>query len=435
MDYEVAIIGGGPAGSTAANILARNGVSVLLAERTLFPRFHIGESLLPKNMELFERLGVRAKLEAIPHTRKHGVELALGHEDESSFFEFSDCLGDAESLALNVSRAEFDQLLLDEAERVGADIRRNVAVRRIRRLGDNNVSLTVGAQEIECKYLVDASGQSTFLGRRLGTRVDLPNFRRVSYFSHFEGVARGAGVRNGFPTIVMMSDGWFWIIPLDDSRTSVGLVVSADQARSMDAPPPDILRLAISRCPLMTRRMATAQPVSETFVAADFSYRCDPLADEGYFLVGDAGAFLDPVFSTGVCLGMMGAERASEALVDILRRGVKPTSARAEYIKYVKSSSEILFRFVRDFYRHSCREILLREVGPLKVHRAIVTVLAGNVFPRPQLSLRWRHSLFNLFVFLQRWLTVAPRRQSVAIFDNQKRPATEVEKEADTGSV
>ncbi len=164
--------------------------------------------------------------------------------------------------------------------------------------------------------------------------------------------------------------------------------------------------------------MANSTPVGPCQAIADFSYRCEPYAGEGYFLVGDAATFVDPVFATGVCMGMMSASCAAETLLSILRHGADPECARRGYIDYVEGSSSVLFRFVRNYYRHSFREVLLQEVGPLDVHRAVVAILAGNVFPKPRFRLVWRLWLFEAIHRVQRFLPVAPKRGSVPLFSS-----------------
>lgn len=413
---DVVIIGGGPSGSTAAIVLARAGLSVLIVERQQFPRFHIGESLLPKNMELFRLLGLEEKLRSIPHTKKYGVELALGHETTSSLFSFEDCLGPSESMALNVERAAFDALLLDEAESAGATVLRQSAVREVLNLADDDVRVTIDDREVRARYLIDASGQATYLGKHLRIRRVQPDLKKVSYFGHFGNVFRHPGKREGYPAIVMMEDGWFWIIPIDATRTSVGLVMTHEQAKAMDQTPAKILEEAIFRCPMMTKRMANSTPIGPCHAIADFSYRCEPYAGKGYFLVGDAATFVDPVFSTGVCLGMMSAWRAAEYLLSILRRGSDPERARRGYIKYIRGSSSVFFRFVRNFYRHSFREVVLCEVGPLDIHRAVLSILAGNVFSKPRFRLVWRLWMFEAIHRIQRFLPAAPKRRRVPLF-------------------
>lgn len=416
--HDVIVIGAGPSGSTAAIILARAGVDVLVVERQKFPRFHIGESLLPKNMELFRSLGLEDKLLSIPHTKKYGVELAFGHEKVSTLLSFDDCFDPSEKMSLNVERAPFDALLLNEARAAGAKVLCGSAVREILHLADNDVRVTIGDQEVHARYLIDSSGQATFLGKHLGIRQVLADQKKISYFGHFKNVFRHPGKHEGYATIVMMDDGWFWIIPLDATKTSVGVVLSHEQSKTINGTPAEILEGAIARCPLMSDRMANADPIVSYRAIADFSYRCKPYAGEGYFLVGDAAAFLDPVFSTGVCLGMMGASSAAEALVSILRHGADPERERRAYIDYVEGSSSVLFRFVRNFYRHSFREVLLRGMGPLNVHRAVLSLLAGNVFPKPQFSIVWRLWFFEAIHVLQRFMPVVPKRDKVSLYPN-----------------
>ena len=421
LNCDVTIIGGGPSGATAAIVLARAGLEVLIIERQQFPRFHIGESLLPKNMELFRELGLEEKLRSIPHIDKNGVELTLGHETESSFFSFADCLGPSEPRALNVERAPFDALLLDEAERAGAIVLRGTAVRALQSLKDNDVTLLVGEQRVRAKYVIDASGQSTYVAKHLGTRKLLAGMKKIAHYRHFRNVWRNSGLREGYATIVMMRDGWFWIIPLDETTTSVGLVMDQDLGKQVPLPPDEMLAWGIARCPTMARRMVDAVAQGSCHVSADFSYRCKPYAGEGYFLVGDAAAFLDPVFSTGVCMGMMSATHAAKQLIAILQHDASPAAARRHYVRYVERTSSTLFKFVRSYYRHSFREVILQESGPVDVHRAIISILAGNVFPRLRFSQRWRMWLFRCFCRMQSLAPLAPRREAVGLLSADTR--------------
>jgi flavin-dependent dehydrogenase len=215
---------------------------------------------------------------------------------------------------------------------------------------------------------------------------------------------------------VMCAEGWFWIIPIDERRDSIGLVMDADAARRVGVPADRMLEWGIARCPLLRRRTAAAERPAGNVVCADFSYRCEPFSGPGYFLVGDAAAFLDPIFSTGVCLGMMSAVEAARGVIAMLRCEESARRVRRRYNRFVAGTSTPLFRMVRNYYRHSFRELFLSGTGPLAVHNATISVLAGSVFPRLAFQLRWRLELFFLMVRANRYLPLAPRREPFSLF-------------------
>ena len=419
--YDILIIGGGPAGATTGLVLAREGWRVLLLERSAFPRFHIGESFLPRNMALIKELGLEEKLLKIPQVEKRGAEFLLGHgRDEGSLYWFTDVLHHGETVSFNIERAPFDAMLLDAAREAGVEVREEQAVKKILRLEDGSVEALTDAGVISARWLVDASGQSTLLGKHLGIRKVLPHRRKVAYFGHFENVARRPGPEGGFIVIVMSEEAWFWLIPLDETRTSVGAVFHADQAKAVGLPPEQMLPWAIERCPAVKERMAAAvypDGPSGYHVLADFSYRCSPYAGPGYFLVGDAAVFVDPIFSTGVCMGMMSGVEAGRGITALLRGTSSPEKVRRSYIRFVDGSSSAFFGLIDRYYRHSFRELFLNGTGPLRVHQATMSLLAGYVFPRPSFAIRWRVKLMDLFALVNRFVPLVPRRRRFSLLE------------------
>lgn len=426
--YDAVIIGGGPAGSTAALVMARAGLRVCLFERTQFPRFHIGESLLPRNFALFRELGLLDALADVPKVDKKGAEFILGQGGEPSLFPFTMSLVPSESASYNLERAPFDARLLAEARQAGAEVREGVRVRKIQHLEDGRVELTTDEGDegdVNARFLVDASGQATLLGKHLGLRRVLPHLKKIAFFGHFENVWRRPGDEGGYIVIVACDEGWFWLIPLDETRTSIGLVMHEHVARQVGLPPDRMLAWGISRCPAVRERMTEAQRISETHVLADFSYRCAPYAGPGYFLAGDAATFIDPIFSTGVCMGMMSGAEAGRSIFAILRRGADPGRLRRRYIRFVEQSSGMFFRLVDMYYDHSFRELFLTGEGPLQVHRAAMSILAGYVFPRPSFALSWRFQLLRFFTWFQRHVAIAPRRERFSLLAEERIAAEE----------
>ena len=417
--YDVVIIGGGPAGATAAIRCVRNGLSTIVLEKDHHPRFRIGESFLPRNLTLIRELGLLQRLSKIPQVAKFGASFALGDAEETTDFWFPPGPNGEENYSFNIERAPFDQMLFESARDEGAHVHEGIAVKSIDRLVDGDVALTTTLGPVRGRIVLDASGQGAVVGRHLGVRKTLPDLCRVAYYGHFTGVHRREGKLGGSPLIIMCDEGWFWMIPLDERRTSIGLVVRADVIRKAGVSADRALAWGIARCPLVHRLTAQASPPPRNYVTADFSYRCEPFAGPGYFLVGDAATFVDPIFSTGVCMGMMSAVKAADAATAELRGSARPEKLRGEYCRFVDGSSSVFFRMVRGYYHHGFREMFLNGSGPLEVHTAILATLAGHVFPRPVFSQRWRIKLFEVLLAIHKRRPLVPRRARFSLLETK----------------
>jgi len=338
-------------------------------------------------------------------------------------FLFSDGLLPGQPV-FNIERSIFDKMLLDAAADAGAHIVENTAVKKVLKLQDGAVEVATDDQTYAGKILLDASGHGTVVGRHLCTRrnFDDPELQKVAYFQHFQNVERLPGQASGHPTIIMTREGWFWLIGLSDTKTSVGFVTRPSFVKQIDVAPERLLQWAIARCPVVRHRIRDASGESTNHILADFSYTCAPHAGPGYFMVGDAGCFLDPIFSTGVTLAMMGGKEAAKQTIAILDHRIAPAAAQKAYRKFVIGSTSIFWGLIRNYYRHSFRELFMNGTGPVNVHNAVISILAGHVFPKPIWALRWRLWLFHTCVRLQRYLPLVPRRPVCSLLAGAPAP-------------
>lgn len=391
---DVAIIGAGPAGSIAALELARAGLDVVVIDKTEFPRFRIGESMLPHTQRLMEEMGLMDRVRSMPHMVKRGLEIEFGDgRRDAAAIPFEAMLGDCLKETFNVRRSIFDQMLADAAAEAGARFRFGESVTDFESLDHGDVRMRLAGGELHADWLIDASGQACVLARHLGTRRFLKGFRNVSYFQHYKGVLRNTGDRDGFATLAMCREGWFWMIPIDEETTSIGVVVDEALSRSIPVPADRRLAWCIEHCPAVAERMIDATGPDRNHVVGDFSYTCDRHADAGWFMVGDAAAFIDPVWSTGVSLGLEGGVHAARRIIDV-RNGVqRPRAATNAHHARIHQLRKRFMKLIRNFYDHSFRELIVSGEGPLGVHRAVVNMIAGEVFGPVPFSVRWRWDL------------------------------------------
>lgn len=410
---DVAIIGGGPAGTTAGVQLSRAGLRVAIIEKEKFPRFCVGESLLPYGNDILKQLGIWDKLESAGYMRKYGAEFRTGDSSRTLRFWFNQNLDANHEYTFQVDRASFDKLLLDHAREQGCDVREQTRVTALENANKENMQLQCdgpdGSYLLNTRWVIDASGRCAFAGARAGLRR-CPTLRskRVAIYGHFEGVMRNSGKAEGHITIVRLFDSWFWFIPLANNRASVGLVVPSERAAVAGSKGIDeMFREAVENSPEATDRLATAKPVTPLSVTGDYSWRFSSFATQRVLLIGDAAGFIDPVFSSGVTLALKSGMLASElvASADALGRSLS-LSEQAGYTRKVVRWMNQYAKVIRMFYSTAGFEVFMNPSPFLGIPKSIGRLVGGDTM-LGTLD-RMRLAVFRLICRTQNILQFAP---------------------------
>ena len=394
--YDVVVVGAGPGGCAAASILARGGAHVVLLERNPLPSFKIGESLMPETYWTFEKMGALDRMRSAGFVEKHSVQFFAKSGKGSAPFYF-DSVNDHESARTwQVHRADFDQLLMDNAQAQGAEVRRGIAVRAVE-LDESPRSLRLrdeqgGEREITAKVVVDATGQGTLVARQQqATQTDY-GLRHASIFTHFRGALRDEGRDEGATIILHTRQGnsWFWYIPLADDTVSVGVVGGQDYLiRDRDTQPHETFFEEVKKCPEIQRRIADGVQCRPMQVLKDFSYSNPQVAGDGWVLVGDAFSFIDPVYSSGVFLALKSGEMAAESILEGLETGDLSAEQLGRFEPELRQGMKAVLGLVRSFYApdFSFGGFLRRHPE----HQQDVTkILVGDVFEQ-DFSLFFEH--------------------------------------------
>jgi flavin-dependent dehydrogenase len=391
---DVLVIGGGPAGSAMSAFLAKKGWKVVLLEKQHHPRFHIGESLLPLNMPIFDRLGVRREVEAIGML-KPGAEFNCAGYKPVVYY-FSNALDKNFPIAYQVRRSEFDNILLRNSARLGTDVHEGVRVTDIElRPGQPTRVLAEdesGAQLLwETKYLVDASGRDTFLASRQKIKQRNSQHNSSAIFGHFSGVERRPDADAGNISIYWFEHGWYWMIPLKDGAMSVGAVCWPYYLKSRNKPVDDFLWDTLRLNPLLAERMQHAKLMGPALATGNFSYQSEQMYGDGWLLIGDAYAFIDPVFSSGVFLGMNSAELGAQVVDSMLHKGNVSVTANAALLhRYEKTLRRGLKTFSWFIYRittPSLRRMFMSPRNLFRMEEGILSLLAADIFRRTPIRL------------------------------------------------
>ena len=396
---DVAVIGGGPGGSTAAALLARRGYKVIALEKAHHPRFHIGESLLPMNLPVFERLGVLDKVRELG-VFKSGADFEADNARGYNVYAFARAIGQSPPHAYQVWRQDFDEMLYQHARESGADAREGHEVLRVEQRGPRESWLDVRTDDgrdyaIRARYVVDASGRDALLATKKKLRRRNAQHQSAAIFGHFRGAACRSGEDAGNVSIYRFEHGWMWMIPLPDGVMSVGAVCQPEYLKQRRGRTVEFLLDTLKLSPALWRRIEQAELIgNEVHVTGNYAYDAIRMGGPGWVLVGDAFAFLDPVFSSGVYLAMSGAEQAA-ALVDHALR--EPQREPALLRKLEKRLRIGMARFAFFIYRFNgpvMRQMLRSPRNTWQLEQAVISMLAGDLFDTPKVL--WRLQLFKL---------------------------------------
>jgi len=383
---DVLIIGGGPAGSSAAIVLAERGHRVVQVEKSRHPRFHIGESLLPANLPIFERLGVAEQVSAIG-MQKWGAEfVSPWHAGRGETFNFAEGWNKSLPFAYQVRRSEFDEVLIRRAAKQGAAVFEGCRVRSAERQADGQ--MLVHAENDDgtpaswlARYVIDASGRDTFLGNKLDTKRRNSKHNSAALYGHFRNADRyPEEKRAGNISIYWFEHGWFWFIPLADGITSIGAVVWPYYLKSRTVPVRDFFLDTIAMCPPLAERLKSAELVCDVEATGNYSYSCDQSHGPGYLLVGDAFTFIDPMFSSGVLMAMVNGIAGAEALDICLRQPEQYAAAMKKFDRVVRHGPKEYSWFIYRITNPTMRDLFMAPRNDFRMKEAMLGLLAGDIY-------------------------------------------------------
>ena len=396
---DVAVVGGGPAGSTAAALLARRGYKVIALEKARHPRFHIGESLLPMNLPVFERLGVLDKVRALG-VFKPGADFEADNDSGYNTYAFARAIGNSPPHAYQVWRQDFDKMLYDHARDSGADAREGQEVLDVEQIGPRESRLQVRDDDgreysIQARYVVDASGRDAFLSAKKKLRRKNHEHQSAAIFGHFHGAIPRPGEDAGNISIYRFKHGWMWMIPLPEGVMSVGAVCRPEYLKQRKGRTVEFLLDTLRQNRAAWARLETASLIgNEVRVTGNYSYDSARMGGPGWVLVGDAFAFLDPVFSSGVYLAMSGAEQAAKVVDEALRNPAREAALLRKLERRQRAGMARFSFFIYRFNGPVMAQMFREPRNTWKLEQGVISMLAGDLFDTPRVL--WRLQLFKL---------------------------------------
>ncbi|WP_414650081.1 NAD(P)/FAD-dependent oxidoreductase [Dokdonella sp.] len=421
IECDVLVVGGGPGGSTAATFLRQQGRHVVQLEKDRHPRFHIGESLLPSNLPIFDALGVAEKVRALG-VLKLGADFP-SKDGQYQTFHFRRALGNTPPHAFQVKREEFDRMLFEHARESGVDARENVKVESVEPGGIGKVvahakDAAGNALTVRAKYLVDASGRDTLLGNALKLKRRNDAHQSAAIFAHFTGVETRPADDAGNISIYNFEHGWCWFIPLRDGIMSIGCVCRPEYLKQRRGRNEEFLLATLALMPDATRRMRAAERVSDVRVTGNYSYTCERMRGPGWVMVGDAWAFVDPVFSSGVYLAMHSGRQAAAMVGAALDAPAREAALQAKFEKRIRRGVRVFSWFIYRFNSPVMRKLFASPRNTWRVEEGVISMLAGDVFDSPPVMRR-----LHLFKLIYAAVGVANPRHWLREIAERRRQA------------
>ena len=404
--YDVIVIGGGPAGSTFSTLLQQKGRRVLLLEKDHHPRFHIGESLLPMTLPILEKLGVSKQVDQIGIV-KYGAEFnSLTEDNKRETFYFDFALDPDHPHAYEVRRSEFDEILFRNASKKGVDCREGTRVSDIMFNDNNFISVSAITEDgqslnLQCQFLVDASGRESLLSRRKKLKKKSKKHNSSAIFGHFENVTRRDGKDEGNISMYWFEHGWFWLIPLKDGMMSVGAVCFPEYLKTRDCSPEEFMQNTIRMSPGVSQRMKNATLSGEVRATGNFSYSSTRMygkPGENYLLIGDAYAFIDPVFSSGVHIAMSGAENAATTIDACLGNPHASRKLLQQHKSKIDNALKTFSWLIHRFNSPVIHKLFMAPANNWRIQQAIISLLAGDLYR--DTPVRSRLFVFKIIYYL-----------------------------------
>ncbi|HEV8585361.1 MAG TPA: NAD(P)/FAD-dependent oxidoreductase [Methylomirabilota bacterium] len=378
--FDVVVIGGGPGGSSAATFLSDGGLRVALFERERFPRFHVGESLMPATMLLLEELGAKSAIEERGFQLKYGASFYDEENGHTQTFYFLPGMP-WPNYSYQVPRAEFDAVLLEHAKKRGVTVYQPAAVTATD-FDAGGVTVTADGEgrplSARAAMLVDATGRDAFIAARYGRRRRIPNLGKVALFAHYKGAARQTGLEEGNIRIYVFREGWIWWIPLPDDVTSVGTVCHARTTREWTGKLEGLHDAMIAKSPGVSAALRGGARMTPVHTEANFAYDNSPVVGDRFVAVGDAIAFVDPIFSGGVYIALRTGRLAATSILEAFRAGDLSARRFAGYERRVRTGLEPLFKFIHKYYEPSFFDLFMRPSNALGIYEAVLNVLSGG---------------------------------------------------------
>ncbi len=409
--FDVVIIGGGPAGSASGALLAQAGKSVLIVEREKFPRFHIGESLIPFGNEVLRDMGVWEKLERAGFMTKKGAEFTLSNSCGFQRFWFRNNLGPEHAQTFQVERSKFDSLLLDHAHQSGCQISQPASIDSAdfhEELIDLKIQSEAGIEAIQASYVIDASGRDAWIGKKLSVpKSDLGLSKKMAIYAHFENAYRNEGEAAGHITIIRMEQGWFWMIPLDEKKTSVGIVWEQEKLKATGSNLEERFWAMIHSSKEASFRLKGGTLLGDFHATTDYSYRYHQSAGSRWLMAGDSAGFVDPIFSSGVMIALRTGGLAAQTILKQSPSSALSLATQKKYTAAVHQMTSVFLKMIELFYDNDAFAVFMNPRSIFKLRETINRLVAGQT--EMDWSLRWRFRLFRFLSWLQKRYPVAPR--------------------------